>query len=166
MSLWCMWAGEKITAVDKQRGFEGQTSMRIYKPSVRPFTRLLAFVTASWLAGLIGAPDSFSNTRGKTAADGPSERTNQGNTTKKVETHRVTLRWDASTSAVAGYNVYRSDKSGGPYKKLNPSPIKETTYTYPTVRAGRTYYYLVKSVTAKDVESIASNEISAVIPVP
>ncbi|SRR6266852_5733656 len=140
--------------------------MKIYNPSVRPFTRILAFLTAFWIIGLMGAPDGFSKTGGGTAADKPSERANQRGATKKAKMHSVTLHWDASTSAVVGYNVYRSDSSGGPCKKLNHSPIKETTYSDPTVRAGRTYYYLVKSVTANNVESIASDEISAVIPVP
>jgi hypothetical protein len=33
--------------------------------------------------------------------------------------HSVSLRWNSSTSPVAGYNVYRSTKSGGPYTRVN-----------------------------------------------
>jgi diketogulonate reductase-like aldo/keto reductase len=70
-----MWAGEKITTVDKQRGFEGPVAVRIYKPSVRPFTRLLAFAIAFWLIGLIDAPDGFSVTRRRTVANSVPDST-------------------------------------------------------------------------------------------
>jgi Tfp pilus assembly protein PilX len=73
----------------------------------------------------------------------------------------VGLRWDASTSPVAGYNLYRATTSGGPYTKLNSTVIAGTSYTDNTVVAGRTYYYVVKSVDSTNTESVPSNEVTA-----
>lgn len=77
--------------------------------------------------------------------------------------HTVSLSWVPSTSLVVGYNVYRSTQSGGPYTKLNSSPIAATTYTDRTVRSGQTYFYVVKAVSSNKVESVASEEVPAKI---
>jgi len=80
--------------------------------------------------------------------------------------HSAVLTWKASTSAVVGYYVYRSENSGGPYKKLNSSPIPETTYKDSSVQAGHTYLYLVTAVDAKSHESGFSNQVRATVPSP
>jgi hypothetical protein len=78
--------------------------------------------------------------------------------------HSVTLNWAASTSVVAGYNVYRSTTSGGPYAKLNSTLITTTQYADSTVQAGQTYFYVVTSVDSSSVQSAFSNAVSATIP--
>lgn len=78
--------------------------------------------------------------------------------------HTVTLNWTASTSIVVGYNVYRSTVSGGPYTRLNGSFVSAVTYTDSTVLSAQTYYYVTSAVDANSIESIYSNEVSAVIP--
>src|SRR6266446_3001052 len=80
--------------------------------------------------------------------------------------HSAALSWTASTSVVAGYNVYRGTVSGGPYSKLNSSLIALTTHTDSTVQSGQTYFYVVTAVDASNVESAYSNTISAIIPFP
>lgn len=80
--------------------------------------------------------------------------------------HSVSLTWKASTSSVAGYNVYRSAKSGGPYTKLNSSTDTATLYTDSAISAGSTYYYVTKAVNSAGSESTASNEVKAVVPTP
>jgi hypothetical protein len=80
--------------------------------------------------------------------------------------HSVTLNWTASTSTVAGYNVYRSAVSGGPYTKVNSTLITTTQYTDSTVQAGQTYFYVVTSLDSSSVESTFSNEVSATVPIP
>jgi hypothetical protein len=80
--------------------------------------------------------------------------------------HSVTLNWTASTSTVAGYNVYRGSQSGGTYTKLNSSLVTSTTFTDSTAQAGQTYYYVTTAVDSNNVESVYSNEASAVIPSP
>ena len=76
------------------------------------------------------------------------------------------MNWVASTSVVVGYNVYRTTQAGGPYTKLNSSPIGPTSYTDTTAQAGQTYFYVVTGVDANGVESGVSNQAQAVVPYP
>jgi hypothetical protein len=78
--------------------------------------------------------------------------------------HSVVLTWNASTSAVAGYNVYRGTVSGGPYTKINSALVTALTYTDSTVQNGTTYYYVTTAVDSGGTESVHSNEVSAPIP--
>jgi fibronectin type 3 domain-containing protein len=81
--------------------------------------------------------------------------------------HSVTLSWEPSTSdGVAGYNVYRGTRSGGPYARINPAADSTTTDADNTVSAGQTYYYVVTAVTSNWQESAYSSETSAIIPTP
>lgn len=84
----------------------------------------------------------------------------------EVVPHLVDLSWTASTSVVAGYNVYRGGQSGGPYTKLNSTPVALANDTDRTVQSGQTYFYVVTAVDSNNVESAYSNEVSAVIPIP
>jgi Cep192 domain 4 len=78
--------------------------------------------------------------------------------------HSVDLSWDASTSQVAGYNLYRGVQSGGPYSKLNASLITGLNFTDTSVQSGATYYYAATSVDSNSVESGYSNIATATIP--
>jgi hypothetical protein len=78
--------------------------------------------------------------------------------------HSVSLTWNASTSAVSGYNIYRSTVSGGSYTKINSSLVAVLTYTDTTVQNGTTYYYVTTAVDSTGSESTFSNEVSAPIP--
>jgi fibronectin type 3 domain-containing protein len=79
--------------------------------------------------------------------------------------HHIDLSWQASTSTdVIGYNVYRGTRQGGPYTKLNSSPIRETRYVDGDVRAGQTYFYVIRAVNGKGVESTPSGEVKAKTP--
>ena len=80
--------------------------------------------------------------------------------------HSAALSWSASTSTVAGYNVYRGATSGGPYTKQNSSINSPTAYTDSAVQSGQTYHYVVTAVDSSNVESVYSNEVSAAIPTP
>ena len=84
----------------------------------------------------------------------------------QVVSHSVDLSWSASTSVVVGYNVYRGAQSGGPYTKLNSTPVALTNDTDGTVQPGQTYFYVVTAVDSSNLESAYSNEVSAVIPIP
>jgi fibronectin type 3 domain-containing protein len=77
--------------------------------------------------------------------------------------HSATITWTASTSSVAGYNVYRESQSA-PATKLMIGPVSGTQYTDNTVEAGHTYSYFVKSVDFKGVESGPSEKITVTIP--
>jgi hypothetical protein len=99
--------------------------------------------------------------------------TSQGDTTKSASvsiavtapavSHWVSLEWDASTSQVAYYKVYRGTVSGGPYNLLATN-VTATSYTDSTVQSGTTYYYVTTALNAAGVESVVSNQLPAVIP--
>ncbi len=81
--------------------------------------------------------------------------------------HAVLLNWSPSTSSnVVGYNAYRGTTSGGPYTKLNSSPIRGTTYTDDAVQAGQAFYYVATAIDSNNAESAYSNEASAVVRSP
>jgi hypothetical protein len=78
--------------------------------------------------------------------------------------HAVALSWNASTSTVSGYNVYRSIVSGFQYARLNSSLVGGLAYNDMTVQNGIIYYYVTTAVDASGVESAYSQEVSANIP--
>jgi len=80
--------------------------------------------------------------------------------------HSVSLSWRASTSLVAGYNIYRSTLPGGPYTKQTPSLVTGTTWRDTSVVAGQRYYYLVTAVDSSGQESGYSNQASDLVPSP
>jgi Abnormal spindle-like microcephaly-assoc'd, ASPM-SPD-2-Hydin len=80
--------------------------------------------------------------------------------------HSVDLSWNASTSAVVGYNVYRGTTAGGPYTKLNSATDASTSYTDNTVQSGQSYYYVTTAVNSSGVESGYSNQVPVSIPTP
>jgi len=78
--------------------------------------------------------------------------------------HTVALNWGASSSSVAGYNIYRSSVSGSSYSKLNSSPVGGASFTDSNVQTGQTYYYVATAVDSSGNESVYSNEVPAVVP--
>ena len=78
--------------------------------------------------------------------------------------HSVALSWVASTSTVAGYNIYRSTVSGSGYSKVNTSLVGGTAYTDTSVQNGTTYYYVTTAVDSSGKESAYSNQVTAAIP--
>jgi fibronectin type 3 domain-containing protein len=79
--------------------------------------------------------------------------------------HTVGLNWSPSTSTVSGYNIYRGTTPSGPYPtKLNPSLLTTEQYSDSTVVSGQTYYYVVTAVDSNNVESVDSNQATAIVP--
>ena len=78
--------------------------------------------------------------------------------------HSVALGWNASTSAVAGYHVYRGVAAGGPYHRVNGSLVAGPAYSDSTVQSGAKYFYVVTAVESDGGESAFSNEVFADIP--
>jgi hypothetical protein len=79
-------------------------------------------------------------------------------------THSVALSWNASSSAVAGYNVYVSASSGGPYSLVNTSPVPSTNYVDTNVQGGATYHFYITSVSSSYQESAPSASVQASVP--
>lgn len=79
-------------------------------------------------------------------------------------TRALTLSWSASASpGIAGYNVYRSNATGGPYTKLNSAVLTALSYTDATASSSSNYYYVTTAVSASGSESAYSNEAAAVV---
>ena len=74
----------------------------------------------------------------------------------------VKLNWEESPVTVAGYVVYRSADSSGPYTRISQAATSEFVDT--GLPAGHTYYYVVASVDAGQVESEYSSPISVTVP--
>jgi len=76
----------------------------------------------------------------------------------------VFLSWDANSEPdIAGYNVYRSDISGGPYEKINDEVVSDLVYL--DVPGAGDYYYCVTAQIHAMTESRLSNEATATVGV-
>ncbi|MEW5879664.1 MAG: fibronectin type III domain-containing protein [Pseudomonadota bacterium] len=75
----------------------------------------------------------------------------------------VGLRWGASagTPRVIGYHVYVAGQSGGPYARVNSTPIASTEYTVTGLNPGTNYYFVVRAVNKRGMESADSLQVSA-----
>lgn len=83
------------------------------------------------------------------ASDAENSSTEQAVTVRMLATdqHKVQLSWKASTSKhILGYNVYRGNRSRGPYKKINGALDPITRFTDLGVVAGHKYYYVATAV--------------------
>lgn len=98
------------------------------------------------------------------ATNSPDNITLSGTGSTSTTPPSVSLSWTPSVSVVAGYNVYRSQTSGGPYTKMDSSIVAADSYSDTNVQAGQTYFYVVTSVTSSGVESADSTQVSATTP--
>jgi fibronectin type 3 domain-containing protein len=80
------------------------------------------------------------------------------------QAHSVALTWNASTSTVSGYNVYRSTVSGTGYAKINSSLVTVLSFMDSNVLNSTSYYYVTTAVDSSGNESAFSNEAQAIIP--
>src|SRR5437660_897512 len=95
------------------------------------------------------------------ASNSPTTESLTGTGTAATQ-HSVSLSWNASTSQVLGYNVYRGGQSGGPYTKINSALDAIAIYLDSSVQGGQTYYYVTTAVNGSGVESGYSNRVQAV----
>jgi hypothetical protein len=77
--------------------------------------------------------------------------------------HNVALTWNADTSTVQGYYVYRGGQTGGPYSQISGLQAA-TNYRDSAVSSGQTYYYVVTALGTNSLESGYSNEAVADVP--
>jgi hypothetical protein len=110
-----------------------------------------------------GAPSGSVLVTAQSTYDSNSSATASVTITAPVA-HDVNLSWAASSSAVAGYNVYRCAQPSGPFAKINSSLETATVYTDGTVVSGQTYYYATTAVDSSGTESGYSNVAQAVVP--
>ena len=75
---------------------------------------------------------------------------------------QIALDWTDNTEPdLAGYNVYRSLTTGGPYTQVNPSLVVASTYLDTGLTNGTPYFYVVTALDGVPNESINSGEASA-----
>jgi hypothetical protein len=122
-----------------------------------PFTVTFAPQAAGTVSGSIVFDSDATNSPATEALSGDGTQQSQSG-------HSVALSWDASTSQVTGYNVYRGVASAGPYTRLNSSVTTATAYTDSSVQSGQTYYYVTTAVGSGNEESAYSNQATAAIP--
>lgn len=123
-----------------------------------------SYTIAPSLTGYTFSPATYSITIANANVSGV-------NFTASATPHSVDLTWGAGTihnpapgQVVAGYNVYRSSVSGGPYTKLNSSLVTALTYTDTAVEAGQTWYYVCSTVDNLGNVSADSSQAAATIP--
>jgi hypothetical protein len=82
------------------------------------------------------------------------------NLVAEYDTDHIYLSWNANSEPdLAGYNIYQSDLSGGPYTKLNDIPVTDTTYC--DYAGSMEDFYCVTAVIKANAESRLSNEAFA-----
>jgi len=75
----------------------------------------------------------------------------------------IVLHWDQSTDlALAGYNVYRSTNSAGPFAVQNTGLLTSAGFCDFQVSDGQTNFYQVTAVTTNSIESLPSATLAAV----
>lgn len=67
----------------------------------------------------------------------------------------IALVWRPN-SAAAGFNIYRSSSSTGPFTKVNGTPVQGASFADQSLSESTTYYYQVKAVGQAANESLPS----------
>lgn len=74
----------------------------------------------------------------------------------------ISISWNAnSESNIAGYNIYRSQTSGGNYTRINSTLVTTVAYDDSTVSSDTTYFYVVTAVDTSNNESAYSSQVFA-----
>lgn len=83
------------------------------------------------------------------------------NLTAEERTASILLKWDAQSDAT-NYTILRSEQSGGPYSIIGRH-ITGTTFIDNKAIAGKTYYYVIRSLDDLLNKSKNSNEVKATV---
>jgi hypothetical protein len=159
-----LWANNSSVTVSSAEGNgQGYSVSGITFPATVPAGQSVSFTVTF-------TPQTSGSSNGNIsfvsdASNSPNAETLTGTGTPPVQ-HYVSISWDPSSSQVIGYNIYRGTRSGGPYAKLNSSPLADTIYTDDSVQPGLTYYYVATSVDLNSVESAYSNQSTVLIATP
>ena len=154
---YCVYGGDSVTGAfspvkeissptkSQEEGMyeEKVSSFKFYKVSVKNGT-----VESEKSAAIAPAPYAAKNLS-VTKNASISGLTNNDANANANGVHAIKLTWQAPDGgADGGYNIYRSTKPNSGFKKINESPITETSYTYKDeqAKAGNYYYYRIMSL--------------------
>ena len=74
----------------------------------------------------------------------------------------ITLHWDPLPyPKTYCYNLYRADRTGGPYLRVNPDPVASPRFADDGLPRGQTYYYVATAMDTSLNESGFSPELAA-----
>ncbi len=153
-------AGSGFGYADLSPGFSLAPSQSVtFQVWFRPKVKGAASGTVSILSANLSSPASLALAGDGVAAGTPPPPPPPGQ-------HTVRLSWNPSSSAVAGYRVYRSESANGGFQDISASLLSSTSYDDATVVSGSTYFYAVTAVDSAGVESPYSNEATAAVPTP
>ena len=153
-------AGGGFGYSDLSPGFTLSPSQSVtFQVWFKPQIKGSAAGTVSILSANLSSPASLS-----LAGNGVSPSTTSTPPPTTAVQHTVHLTWDASTSSVVGYYVYRSQSATSGLQKVSSSAVTATDFDDSTVASGSTYYYAVTAVNAAGEESSYSGEATAAIP--
>ncbi|HET7566990.1 MAG TPA: hypothetical protein VFJ91_03305 [Gaiellaceae bacterium] len=97
----------------------------------------------AWAGSAIGGPESLVSA----TLDAPTGISVVRGTCVKHSSYPLVVSWTGSTSpAVAGYEIFQSTTSGGPYTSLGTVSAATRSYTDSSTTYNTTYYYVVKSL--------------------
>ena len=116
------------------------------------------------LSGTPTSPATLNFTIAVTAHYGHVSSVNYNLTVDGSGAHVASLNWQAGSTGILGYNLYRGTTSGGPYSQINSSMLSSNSYSDSAVQAGNTYYYVATELNNSGEESGYSNETQAAIP--
>ena len=154
----------KVTVAGAQYSVSGVSSGLTLEPGqTATLDEVFAPTTAGALTGSVTIVSNAANSPAVISASGDGTSATAP-PTSPTATHSVELAWSPSTSVVAGYEVFRSESSAGPFTKLDSSLVTSDSYTDTSVQAGQTYYYVVTSVSAAGAVSADSAPASATVP--
>jgi hypothetical protein len=71
----------------------------------------------------------------------------------------VYLSWRTNSEPLAGYHVFRANKSHGPYLRLTVQPIVQTQFKDPLLLPDQSYFYVLSAVDQRGRESNYSEEV-------
>jgi len=98
------------------------------------------------------------------SSNAPNVEISLGGTGMQSGSHTVSLTWTPSTSPVIGYVIYRRTGTVGSFSRLDSSIDSMASFTDTNVTNGVTYSYVITAVSAGNVESQFSSEVSVTIP--
>jgi hypothetical protein len=71
----------------------------------------------------------------------------------------VELIWQPNSSAVGGFNIYRSLNSANGYAKINSNPVQGASFVDSGLNPTTTYYYKVRALDASNQESAPTSPV-------